>query len=262
MKKIDYHIHGEFSTDSAITFEELIWKAIKTGYSEIAITEHFDLIPSEVNFYGVPPYEEYYKTIHRLKEKYNDTILILFGVELGELHRIREYAEAILKYHQPDLKIGAIHILSDGKNISIPFAPLLSQQQIKDYYLENLKLVTSTEIDILGHLGIYKRFLTETPDERFVSEIIDEIFARMLEKNIALEVNYSPFRKPYNQMLPEPQYIRRYLDLGGELLTIGSDSHSLDDFDDHYEKTIDTLKEIGVRNIVKKTMDSWEKMNI
>lgn len=259
--KIDYHLHGEFSSDSLMSYDKLCSKAIQNGYQEIAITEHFDFLASEIYHFGIPPYENYFRRIREIKNKYPQ-IKIYCGVELGEYHRIKEIADAVMAHEKPELIIGSIHILSDGKNISIPFNEPMNDAQVRDYYKENLRLVESCDIDILGHLGIFKRYYNKQPDEMQFHPIIDKIFTTMIKKNIALEINYSPLRKSYKQLLPEPLYIKRYLKLGGRLLSIGSDSHSINQFDDHYGEAIAMLKDLGIGHIMRKNESGWERVKI
>ena len=259
--KIDYHLHGEYSSDSRMNYDKLCQKAIDNGYTEIAFTEHIDFLASEIYHFGIPPYQDYFRRIRQIKDNYPQ-LKILCGVELGEYHRIKDIADAVMAFEQPELIIGSIHILSDGKNISIPFKEPMKDEQIRDYYEENLRLVKSCEIDILGHLGIFKRYYNEQPDETQFHPIIDEIFKTIISKNIALEINYSPLRKPYNQLLPEASYIKRYIELGGTLFTIGSDSHAINQFDDYYDTAITILKDLGVGHIVRKSDSGWDKVEI
>ena len=68
--KIDYHIHSQFSADSNINMREAVIKAIQRGYTEIAFTEHFDLIPEEIEVYGVPSYKNYSLAISATREEF------------------------------------------------------------------------------------------------------------------------------------------------------------------------------------------------
>ncbi|MEA1972854.1 MAG: hypothetical protein U9N34_06135, partial [Candidatus Cloacimonadota bacterium] len=98
-------------------------------------------------------------------------------------------------------------------------------------------------------------------DKQFIP-IFKKIFDVMISKNIALEVNYSPLRSPLNSIIPEPKHLKLYLEMGGKLLTIGSDAHSLKAFDDYYEATISHLKNIGFTNISIRRNNKWERRDI
>jgi len=245
--RIDYHIHSYFSADSKAEMEDIVSKAIAKGYDAIAFSDHFDLVPSEIAFYGVPSYYQYSRKIEEMRTMF-PSIKILKGIELGEYHECYEMADAILNVTPPDIKIGAIHVLppleKDGKkkvNVSIPLLQEVTPQLIKSYYAQNLELVRYGNFDILAHLGVYKRYLTTPPDESCAQDTIDEIFRLLIKKDIALEVNYSGRGKPYRRLIPEVAFLERYREMGGDKIVIGSDAHRVEDFDVYYDETAEIL---------------------
>jgi histidinol-phosphatase (PHP family) len=147
----------------------------------------------------------------------------------------------------PQYIIGSLHVLRSGVNISLSIDEPLSQKDIKEYYDETLEMVELGGFDTLGHLGIYKRGISSGvfPDESHVESIIDEIFRVMIKNNICLEVNNSAFNSHFHNFLPDPKTLMRYKKLGGQLVTISSDSHYLEQFDRFYMKTLDKLQDIG-----------------
>jgi histidinol-phosphatase (PHP family) len=140
----------------------------------------------------------------------------------------------------------------------------MSNKDILTYYEENLEMVQMGGFDTLGHLGIYKRGLNykRKPDEKHVYNVIDEIFRVLIKNNICLEINYSGFKTQFNNHIPEPMILKRYKNLGGELITICSDSHVLEHFDKYYNKTLDNLREIGFTGLYWKKNDMWKRMSI
>ena len=260
--KIDYHIHSEFSADSKLIMEALIAKAISNSYIEIAFTDHFDLLPSEIAVYGTPSYRSYSRAVATQQAK-NSEIRILKGVELGEYHRCHQLVDEVLSnYSPPDLKIASIHVLPDGKNISEHLTYEITPDVISSYYQENLALVEYGNFDMLGHLGIYKRYLTDEPDESGELLTIKRIFSLLIEKQIGLEVNLSGLRNSYRKLIPAPVYLKLFREMGGELITIGSDSHHLDHFDLHYQEALQILTECGFTYLFRKTEHGWEPLKI
>lgn len=260
-KKYDYHIHGEFSGDSKQNFDSLIQKAIDCNYEEIAITEHYDLTALELYRFGLLPLDIYYNRIQELRKKFPQ-IIIKFGLEIGEMHHSQKLIDQLFEFQKPDIIIGSIHILPDNSGVSLPTENVISDERIMTYYQENLKLVTSCQFDILGHLGIFRRFQKEAFDDTKFLPIIKEIFKTIIKKEIALEVNYSPLRNPLNNVLPEPKHLKLYKELGGKLLTIGSDAHELIQFDDYYIKAVEIIKKIGFSKICIKKDSKWHLKNI
>ncbi len=235
--KTDYHIHTEYSYDSSITGAELLAKAIERNYRAVAITEHLDLLPQELGYFGLKSLTEYRKSIFQLREQFPQIYLYL-GLEIGDYHLVKSFAQSLLDMYQFDLILGSVHFLSDHTNIAVKHPTPLSPTQIRDYYKQNLSLVSNCNIDVLSHLGVYKRFYDCRPDESNSIDIIKELFTVMIAKNIALEINYSCYRKPYRRLIPEEDQLELYYNMGGRLVTIGSDSHHIDHFDDHFDTAL------------------------
>lgn len=106
--KFDYHIHTEDSYDSSIKAIDLINRAIKLNYDEIAITEHLDLLPQELKKYGAPSLDRYYKRIKELQSN-TSKLNVLCGIEIGDYHRVKEYALSLVEDIKFDLILGSVH---------------------------------------------------------------------------------------------------------------------------------------------------------
>lgn len=245
--KIDYHIHTEYSYDSKIKAIDVIDKAISMNYNAIAITEHLDLLPQELGIFGLPSLKHYRDSISELQISHPE-ITILCGIEIGDYHRVKDFARALIAPFAFDLVLGSVHFLTDNTNVAIPFSAPLGKSAQMDYYEQNLSLVTDCEIDVLAHLGVYKRYYDEAPDEAHCRHIVEAIFRTMIKREIALEVNFSSLRKRFPFVLPEPHYLDLYRNLGGRLFSIGSDSHRLDHFDDHYHRLPKWLINSGIQS--------------
>lgn len=227
----DYHLHTEYSWDSNLKAIDLINKAISLNYVAVAITEHLDLLPWELGENGLVSLRKYSDGINALKKAYPG-LSILKGIEIGDYQAVRDFASALVKEFDFELILGAVHFLSDRTNIAIPLPHPLSPEQITDYYLLNLQLVSQCDIDVLAHLGVYKRYYRYAPDESMAVPVINDIFKTIIARGIALEINYSAYRKSYQRCLPEQWMLDLYIDMGGRLFSIGSDSHHIDHFHD------------------------------
>ena len=240
--KIDYHLHTDFSADSEIKLSELVQTAINNGYESIAITEHMHLLPQEIAVWGIPSMSKYKASIDVVRNQH-PTLKIIYGIEIGDFQKVKQLADAIIEEAKFELILGAVHFVNTHTNISIPFDAPLNQQEVNDYYEQNLLLVETCDIDILAHLGVYKRYYKSLPDESQALSLIQKIFTTIIAKGIALEFNYSSFRKTYQSLLPEPAYLELYKAMGGVLVSIGSDSHRIEHFGDHLnlaQKAVDT----------------------
>ena len=227
----DYHLHTQYSWDSRLQAIDLIDKAISLNYKAIALTEHLDLLPWELAVNGLLSLKEYSAYVDMIKTQYPQ-LQIIKGIEIGDYHQVQDFASNLVNEIDLELTLGAVHFLSDQINVAVPLARPLTDEQVKDYYMQNLVLVSECEIDVLAHLGVYKRYYDQQPNEKHILPIVKDIFNIMIDKQIALEINYSPYRKDYSHCLPEPCFLELYKDLGGKLFTIGGDCHHLDHFND------------------------------
>jgi histidinol-phosphatase (PHP family) len=263
MKRIDTHIHGHYSADSNMSYHDLCQKAVENGYSHIAFTEHYDLLDYELAQYGLLPLKKYFKEIEDLRKDFPQ-LDIIAGIEIGEPHRTYKTFQEIFKINKPEYTIGSLHVTRSRINVSLQLDEIPTQAEIKEYYEENLEMVQIGGFDTLGHLGIYKRGIAnpEKIQENHINPTIDEIFREMIKKNMCLEVNNSGFKARINNIIPEPKTLIRYQELGGELITISSDSHYLEHFDKFYEKTLDIIRGLNFKAIYYKSDSNWEKVDI
>jgi histidinol-phosphatase (PHP family) len=227
------------------------------------VTEHYDLLDSELCERGILGLRRYFADVSKYKADFPE-LKILTGLEVGEPHIVLDHVQRLFSMCQPEFLIGSLHVLRDGTKVSLRIDGIPSADHVRNYYTENLEMVTMGCFDMLGHLGVYKRGLYTDcmPDESFVYCIIDEIFREMIRKNIALEINYSGLKAFMRQIIPDPTLLRRYLRLGGEQIAIGSDAHYIEHFDCFYDKTIEILREVGFTGIYYFEDREWKRYGI
>ncbi|MDR3002054.1 MAG: histidinol-phosphatase HisJ family protein [Fibromonadaceae bacterium] len=261
MDKIDTHIHGQFSSDSKQDYRKLCKKAIEKNYKAIAFTEHFDLLDSDPQNYVVPVLKKYMDCLTKIQNEFPG-LKIIKGIELGEPHRIVTVAKKVFSDIKIDYIIGSLHFTKTRICVSDKTNNLMTERDLRQYYEETLEMVEAGNFDTLGHLSIYKRslFYQQLPSGKKVQHIIDEIFKVMIKKNICLEINNSSFEINCPTFLPDPIYLARYKELGGELITIGSDAHDLELFDKYYEKTLVSLRELGFSRLYYKCNGAWDEV--
>ncbi len=245
--KIDQHIHTEYSYDSKLKALDLINKAIELKYDRIAITEHLDLFPWELSRFGLPSFTRYVKQVAELQRQFASSPLrIICGVEVGDWQRVKAFADDFLAELEFELRLGAVHFLSDHTNVAVPLKRALTAADHEDYYRQNLALVSGCDLQVLAHLGVHKRYLDAQPDESHCRGLLGDIFQVMIGRGIALEVNFSALRKPYGRIIPDLWQIELYRSLGGKLFSIGSDAHLLEHFDLNYGQLPAWLFEPGI----------------
>lgn len=253
----DYHIHSHFSSDSNMKMEDAIKKAIDLGLEEIAFTDHIDLLYPPVSYpvWDID-YDIYTKEFFYLKEKYKNSISIKLGAEVGlQPHSIQKTLELLEKYPF-DFIIASTHVV-DYKDLAdrVFYEGKTKEQAYMRYFEQTLNLIKSFDkFCVYGHLDIVKRYGNYQNTELNKTEywdIIDEILKLIIQKGKGIEVNTSGYRYHLNMPHPEFKILKRYHDLGGKIITIGSDAHRPEHIAYMFDKTIDSLKEIGFEYIAK-----------
>ena len=108
------------------------------------------------------------------------------------------------------------------------------------------------DFDSLGHLDYLIRYIPPCCGEKdYVfkeyREVMDEIFKLLISKNKAMEINTAGLIKGLSCFHPKLEALKRYLELGGRLITIGSDGHSPDKIATEFAKTEELLKSCGIK---------------
>lgn len=228
----DYHVHTYFSTDSEAFPDEHIERAIALGMSEICFTDHidYDYPPEDGRQLFVFDPDMYFARLGELKDKYAGRIAIRIGVELG-LNPTNDIPNTQLTDKYPfDFVIGSSHMVDgmdpyyhnfwDGRSAS---------DCIVKYYEAVLRNVNEyNNYDVYGHLDYIQRYI---PDKDFVytdndyRDIIDMILTKIIETGHGIELNTRGLTGGLTQFVPTISLMHRYKELGGEIVTIGSDAH-------------------------------------
>lgn len=248
----DCHMHSSFSTDSDTPTEDMIQRSIALGLKGICFTEHLDpdYPPTPDNLEFSLDIPAYYGRLMDLKEAYKDLLAIRFGIEIGLQLHLGTYFHNLLKEYPFDFVIGSSHLVHGAD----PYYPEFFQgrdekQAYREYFesiLENLSAFD--EMDTYGHLDYIVRY---GPNQnRFYSyekyqDILEAILKKLIEKNVGLEVNTGGYHYGLGEPNPCTAIIRRYKELGGEIITIGADAHSPEKIGYDFDRAAQVLRECG-----------------
>ncbi|MCR4791112.1 MAG: histidinol-phosphatase HisJ family protein [Lachnospiraceae bacterium] len=253
----DCHMHSHHSTDSEATMESMVEAALAKGLETICFTEHQDFVyPPIPEKDGPDPFmlnaDSYLYELLSLREKYKDRIRIEFGVELGlQLCCLKENL-IFGREHEYDFIIGSIHLI-DGQDPYYPdtFEGRTDTEVYRRYFecmLENIRKFHN--FDVLGHLDYVLRYGPGGKRDYKYSEygdILDEIFGFLIENEKGIELNTGGIKKGMKEFHPCMEALKRYRELGGEIITIGSDAHKPENVADHFDRVPDVLKEAGFK---------------
>lgn len=247
----DYHIHSHFSGDSEESFKNIVSFAQKKHLSEICITDHqdFDFYADDILFELNE--DEYFTSISNLAKNHPAGLIIKKGVEIGlepdKADKIRDFIHA-----KPfDFVIGSSHLVHGmDPYYREYFEGKTDTEAFMEYFesiIENLKFCS--DFDVYGHIDYVVRYSPNKNKNYSYSkfgDILDEILKQLIYKGKGIEVNTSGYRSGLEAPNPCFDIIKRYQELGGEIITIGSDAHTANDIGSHFDEAVNLIQAAGL----------------
>lgn len=260
----DFHVHTYYSDDSIYPMEDVIKDAINLKMNEICFTDHVDYgVKNDVGHHEINTdktnvdYQKYFKEIEYLQRKY-PTISIKKGLEFGiQKHTISKFQKLFDTYPM-DFVILSCHQVDDLEFWTQDYQRNKTQEEYNmGYFKEILDVIkVYKDYSILGHLDHMVRYdkLGEYPFEK-IKDIVKEILEIAIQDGKGIELNTSYVRYGLNDVTPSRDILKLYYDIGGKIITIGSDSHRKDHLGKYIEENKQILKEIGFKEFC-----TFEKM--
>lgn len=268
MNLIDCHTHTQFSVDSEADIIQMIEKAISLGLSAYAVTDHCECNRwySEEHYIG----EDWYKyfnfkddfeksvsAVTSLKEKYSDKLNLICGVELGQATHDFEIAEKVVNDSRLDFVIGSMHQLPKTEDFCFLDYKSYTSDELKNllecYFLEINKLCKWGKFDVLGHLTYNLRYMKKSLgydiDISPYDDIIEDSFKALVCNGKGIEINTSGIRQMCGETFPNLKYIKMFHQLGGEIISVGSDAHTVEDLGADIDKGAYLALEAGFAHL-------------
>ena len=280
----DYHIHTYYSDDSTYPMEQVVKDAISKGITDLCFTDHVDygikedadkLTPEQrqelklkIQHPNVPQYNvdypAYVAEYQDLKEKYADKINLKLGMEFGlQIHTIPQYQKLFNSYPF-DFIIMSCHQVENKEFWTQEFQQGRSQDEYNQrYYDEILEQVKNYhDYSVLGHLDLIARYdKTGVYPFAKIQDKIAEILKIVIADGKGIELNTSSVRyKIHNaqgehELTPSKEILALYKELGGRIITTGSDSHKPEHLGAYIVEQSQELKKLGFKEIC-----TFEKM--
>lgn len=225
----DYHVHSQYSFDSQTPMATLCEKAVELGLKGICFTDHVDF--ANVNWpdnrVDIPAAR---KEILALQERWGNQLSIAGGVEIGLQKDADQATRMYLKGQNLDFIIGSIHIADKKELYSGDFCEGMTKEAAYIRYLEVLleEVKRQDYIHVLGHIDCVRR------DERYADrsfplslygELTEAVLRVLIDKGQGIEINTGSFRYGLPCTHPDLAMLKLYRQLGGTIITLGSDAH-------------------------------------
>lgn len=259
--KTDFHTHTNFSSDAdpAITPKLQIEAAIRKGLKMICITDHYDEdYPAKENGLDEAAHsfrfdlERYFHTLSELRESYREEIDVRIGVEIGLQPHLGAFYHEMTGKYPFDFVIGSAHVFG---GIDPYFERENSMKSDEERYREAFEemlvdVQNIDDFDVLGHIDYIVRYGKEQAKHYHYSmykDVLDEILKTVIMKGKGIELNTAGFKYGLGFAHPKPEILKRYRELGGEIITVGSDGHRPEHLAYDFNKVKEILNTAGFR---------------
>lgn len=251
--RADYHMHSRNSCDSNATMAEMCAIALKRGLREIAFTEHYDLNPADQcpGFYDPA---RFFEQIDAARAEFAPQgLTIRAGVEAGEPHLYREAQQQVFERWPYDVVLGSLHWIGDH-NVFDPayYETRTPAEAFGPYFAELIEMIDGGGFEVLAHVDVFKRIgfdVYRQFDTRAWEDLYRPVWRACIERGIAVEINTAGWRRDVREPHPALESLRWYREMGGELLTLGSDAHRPDHVAYRFDDAITLAREAGFARV-------------
>ena len=230
---MDLHNHSLHSFDGSCTVSAMCEAAVSKGIGVFALTDHYEVGGFEdINTDFDASFAQAAKDVSAAKKAFAPGLQLLFGIELGEPLEDVDRAHRAIAAHPFDFVLGSLHnapgrrdfYYYDPKDESFQLA-----YELECYFRGLLDIVHWGAFDSAAHITYPFRYIMERKGEPFDfspwDDYIDAVVKALAHKGLALEINTSGLGKTPPYIMPEARWIKRFREVGGEKITIGSDAH-------------------------------------
>lgn len=234
----DFHTHSSNSADCDVQMNEQIESAISKGIRYLCITEHLDYDfpqpPKDSEDYGLVfslDSERYFEEYKEMRDKYNSPDFSLyFGVEIGQQLHVAERNADFVKKYPFDFVLASSHLVDGCDPYHSDYYEGKTETEAYGRYFEYIyeNICAFTDFDVYGHLDYIIRY-GKNKDKNFsyktYADTFDMILKKLIENGKGIEINAGGLRSGLKNPNPHPDILKRYKELGGEIITVGSDAH-------------------------------------
>ena len=255
MKICDTHTHSNNSFDAVDNVRKMCEVAVNRGFFALAITDHCEapLLETSADTEFGDFKERIPKSIAETEEartEFNGRLKVLCGIEIGEPAHNPELTNRIYEYADFDFVLASLHNLKGNEDFYYKdFSEGNVDEILKLYFNELAETALWNNYDSLAHLTYPLRYIVEKtgkyPDLSPYQNVIDDIYRTLISSDKALEINTSGLFKAIGHTLPDEFQIKRYKQLGGKYITLGSDAHSSEALGQGIEQGISLAKKCG-----------------
>ncbi len=251
----DFHAHTDCSPDASGSILEAALAAIEKGVSILCTTDHVDIDDYRTGKFQPDCFskrEEMQRQYAEAKARVEGRLDLRLGIEFGGANHASQELVKDVTSTGLDFIIGSIHNVRDNPDFFCINYKNAAQCKalIEKYIEEHFQLVRLGCFDVLGHLGYTKRYMKRRGFDIGLDGFeasLAELFGLLRDSGKGIELNTSGLRDGTGATFPEFKFLKLYRELGGEIVTIGSDSHRPEDIGSNLEDGMELLRGAGFK---------------
>lgn len=251
-RRMDYHLHTEYSFDGRQGVEELCERMEALGVEEVCLTEHIEPGHPEPGVDRPPDWTAWFREIERARENH-PALAIRAGVEIGDNPACRDEIVRMLDPLPLDFRLLSLHLVQgvDCYNRDAYFGGRSRAEAYRRYAEAKAESICAwSDFDSVAHIGYVARYSPYVGEERplrFLDapDALDVLLRRVIETEKCIEINTSGIGG--GVFLPDESIVRRYIALGGTCFTFGSDSHDAGRDYEGVERAKEWVRALGGR---------------
>lgn len=250
----DYHLHSDFSGDCETPAGRMADRALELGLSGLCFTEHYDKDYPAYDVDFTLDFDSYFEKMADLKRRYDGRLQICAGMEFGMMKHLPPELARLLRTYPFDFVIASMHLVERKDPYYPDFFEGRSEREAYETFFqaeyETLKCFPASDYDTLGHMDFVVRYgpnQNKYYSYEAYADCIDPILRHLIENGKCLEVNTGGFHYGLGEPNPCSGVLRRYRELGGELITVGSDAHTPESLCCDFGRAAALLTELGFR---------------
>lgn len=248
----DFHVHSDYSIDCKYLMDEMVKTAVENNIKAICFTDHIDY---EITKDGIDidfRVEDYLKKINQMKYNFGNKIDIYSGIEIGVQPHLYSRYNNLVEENKLDFILMSIHTIDGERMKDIKFTEDNLLYYIERYYDLIYDAVSNfNNYDILSHFDYIDKYILgdglELPDFSLYSHKLERILKKVIENKKGIELNTSAKRHGLDTYYPKREILEMYRDLGGDVITMASNSHEPDSIAYEFREAEKYLKELGFK---------------
>ena len=250
----DYHCHTNISLDSSAPYYDMVMAEYNAGVRRLCITDHCDTVDWRTREYYPACRTVARRELEAFEEnrgRFPADLELRMGVELAELIFHPELTEELASPPWLDFILGSYHITREyGDYHEQDYHDPAFCDRLWDIYLRDIQQVAEMDyFDILAHIGYARRYAMRQGTDTGLTlarhgERIERLLKTIIQNGKGIEINCSGIRDGCGPF-PNVEILRLYRQLGGEIITTGSDAHRPEDAAKGIAAGVDVLKDCG-----------------